>query len=69
LLLNRARGSCTLTLRSLYPGITTYAVYAWTLRFTENYKKFPLSVHALNRLLADEKYLCFVCMQHHANEG
>jgi hypothetical protein len=53
----------------LYPGITTYAVYAWTLRFTENYKKFPLTVHALNRLLADEKYLCFVCMQHHANEG
>lgn len=50
-------------------GITTFAVYTWTVRFTENYKKFPIDIHVLNRMLVDEKYLCFVCLQHHAAEA
>jgi hypothetical protein len=47
----------------------TNAVYEWTVRFTGDYKKFQLDVLTLYRMLRDEKFLCFVCLQHHANKG
>jgi hypothetical protein len=54
---------------SLPPGIVTPEVFEWTARFTDDYHKFSMDIHTLNRLLVDEKYLCFVCLQHHANKG
>jgi hypothetical protein len=50
-------------------NLVTNAVYEWTVRFTGDYKKFQLDVLTLYRMLRDEKFLCFVCLQHHANKG
>lgn len=50
-------------------GLTTRAVYDWTCKFTNDYRKFSMSISTLNRLLVDEKFLCFVCLQHHADKG
>lgn len=55
---------------SLYKsGLTEDAVVEWTRRFTDDYRKFSMTIGTLNRLLVDEKFLCFVCLQHHADKG
>eukprot|EP00601_Ochromonadales_sp_CCMP2298_P031893 CAMPEP_0173342518 /NCGR_PEP_ID=MMETSP1144-20121109/10266_1 /TAXON_ID=483371 /ORGANISM="non described non described, Strain CCMP2298" /LENGTH=636 /DNA_ID=CAMNT_0014289149 /DNA_START=35 /DNA_END=1941 /DNA_ORIENTATION=+ len=50
-------------------SIVSYAVFAWTASFTDDYRKFQLDVHTLNRILEDDKFLCFACLQHHADKG
>jgi len=51
-------------------GLASLAVFAWTLKFTaEGYRRFALDVPTLDRMVSDDKFLCWACTRHHADNG
>lgn len=40
------------------------------MKFTaEGYRKFALDVPTLDRMVSDERFLCWACTRHHADNG
>ena len=55
--------------REVPADITSSAVYIWSTAYTDSYRKMLLSSRVLNYMLADECFLCYSCLMHHADKG